>query len=370
MKYTILTVLFVLLTEQICMSQSTYYAPNNNVNITITIREPYKPIDWSKFSNDFSNQINAIVAKREAQKKYLDDILYETINSTHSYTQLTNDNVVNSCLLNLKTKIIERLNVLNNLLKSGQITPESYESSLRKTYYDYVGANQVFLNLVVYKSNSMSSQSSYSQRSTFEETFRNTVGSITSFEVNEYSITFNLSGLSYPNNNINNLYQLVSSSCEGQFSNYKSRWVQEKNSEKKLNDYKRASEFAENEKKKSNNQIWHNFKVEVFGARQNCLNQLNEEQKNEYYRNEKKVIFNSLMNEYTWSLGTRKMVKAQVDDYIKIDSQKNNFADLIDRPVPLNVLIAINNSISVAYRVSNIPKVPLGIPTGTSGFVQ
>lgn len=288
MKYSILTVLLVLFAEQICMSQSTYYAPNNNINITLTIREPYKPIDWGKFSKDFSNQINAIAAKREAQRKYLDEILFETINSTHSLTQLTNDNIVNACLLNLKSKVIERLNALNYILKQGQITPANYESKLRGTYFEYAGANQIFLNLIVYKSNTISTLGTSSDKKSFEDKFNATIGSIFDFEINDNSISFILSGLSYPNNNLNNLNQFVTSSCQGQFENYKLRWIEEKSREKRALDVRRASEMKWIDKKNSNHQIWHNFKVRVLDSRKVYLNQLNIDEQNEYYRNEKK----------------------------------------------------------------------------------
>ena len=355
MKYPFLTLLLVLIASKTCLSQSTYYAPNNNVNITLTVREPYKPIDWSKISSDFSDQLNAIVAQREAQKRYLDEILYQTINSTHSYTQLTNDNVVNSCLLNLKTKIIERLNILNNLLKSGQITPESYESRLRKTYFDYVGANQVFLNLTVYKSNTISTLGTNSDKKSFEDKFNATIGSISNFEINDNSISFILYGLSYPNNNLNNLNQFVTSSCQGQFENYKLMWLKEKIREKKELEVRRANEMKWNEKKNSNHQIWHKFKVKVLDSRMVYLNQLNIDEQNEYYRNEKKIIFNSLMSEYKWSLSTRKLIKKKVDDFVNTDSQKNNFYSFIKQPFPLNILMAINKILPKPYQILDVP---------------
>lgn len=336
------------------MSQTTYYAPNN-VNLTLTIREPYKPIDWGKFSSDFSNQLNAIAAKREAQRKYLDDILFETINSTHSLTQLTNDNIINSCLLNLKSKVIDRLNSLNYLLKQGQITPANYEAKLRGSYFEYAGANQIFLNLMVFKVNTISTLGTSSEKKSFEDKFNGTISSISNFEINDNSISFILSGLSYPNNNLNNLNQFVTSSCQGQFENYKLRWIEEKNREKREFDARRANEMKWNDKKNSNHQIWHNFKVRVLDSRKVYLSQLSIDEQNEYYRNEKKIIFNSLMDEYTWSLSTRKLMKKKVDDYVNSGYQKNNFYSMIDRPFPLNILMTINKILPTPYQIIEVP---------------
>lgn len=61
------------------------------------------------------------------------------------------------------------------------------------------------------------------------------------------------------------------------------------------------------------------------------------------------------MNEYTWSLSTRKLMKKKVDDYVNTDNQKNNFNSIIEQPFPLNILMAINKILPTPYQILEVP---------------
>lgn len=61
------------------------------------------------------------------------------------------------------------------------------------------------------------------------------------------------------------------------------------------------------------------------------------------------------MNEYTWSLSTRKLMKKKVNDYVNTDNQKNNFNSIIEQPFPLNILMAINKILPTPYQILEVP---------------
>jgi hypothetical protein len=126
--------LFLILALSISGNSQTYYNPQNTIKLTVEIKEPYKPINWTEIGANFNNAINAEIQRREKLKRYYDDILYQTTNSINTNTLLTNDNEINSKLILLQSTSIETLNMLNRLLKTGNLKPDDYENELRKTY--------------------------------------------------------------------------------------------------------------------------------------------------------------------------------------------------------------------------------------------
>jgi hypothetical protein len=356
MKYYLLTLILLSNLFKI-YSQNNYYAsPTRKLDITLTIKEPYKPMDWGKFSNDISRQLSEIQKHKEAQKKYLNDILFESINSIHSNTVLTNDNLLNSKLLDVKQKVIDYLNFLNFELNNGRIQPNVYETKLRKAYYDYMGANQLFLNINLYKTNKISELNDSNKREIFINKYEISLKSLESFGISENGITFNLNGLSYNYNNLNNLYNFISSSCEGSLDSYKSQWEAKKNNEKKIKLEKEKYDTAIFQKQKSSEVDWHYFKIQVFDSRKDYLNRLSFDEKLEYFKSEKKQVFDYLMSEYTWSFSTKKMIKNNVEEYINFSSQNSNFNNFINTPFPYKILISINNILPNSYKVYNIPE--------------
>lgn len=356
MKYYYITLILLSSVFKLYSQNNYYSAPTKKLDITLTIKEPYKPMDWGKYSNDISRQLNEIQKQKEAQKKYLNDILFESINSIHTNTVLTNDNLLNSKLLDVKQKVVDFLNFLNYELKNGRIQPNEYELKLRKTYYDYMGANQLFLNINLYKTNKFSEINDFDKRESFLKKYEITLNSLESFGISENGITFNLSGLVYKYNNLNNLYNFVSSSCEGSFDTYKSQWETKKNNEKKIKSELERKEAAIYQRNKSSEADWHYFKIQVFDSRKDYLNRLSVTDKTEYFKTEKKQVFDNLMSEYTWSFSTKKMIKNNVEEYINFSSQNSNFKNYIDSPFPYKILISINNNLPNSYKVYNIPE--------------
>ena len=61
-------------------SQKTYFDPSNKVDLTITIKESYKPVDYSKIGRDFNTMIQNELQRRENLKRYYDEIYFQTKN--------------------------------------------------------------------------------------------------------------------------------------------------------------------------------------------------------------------------------------------------------------------------------------------------
>jgi len=233
-----LMILFVLIST-IAISQKTYYRPQNTLKLTVEIKEPYKPVNWAEIGANFSNSISAEMQRREGLKKYYDDIFFQTRNAIISNTLLTNDNLIDSKLISLQSVINESLNRLNRSLKSGSIKPVNYESQLNKTYYDYLGANQIFVNLSIYKTNKIRTLNNDVKINEFNNIFNELIALISGFE-NNNGITFNVANPKSPNTyyDINTMYEKLTSLCELKLkgSNYISENTQQNQQSNSNND--------------------------------------------------------------------------------------------------------------------------------------
>ena len=209
----------------------TYYNPSNKKDLTIKIKKPNKPVDYSKIGKDFNIMIQNELQRRENLKRYHDEIYYQTKNSIYSSTVLTKDNLVNSKILMVQSEVISFLEVVNRLLKSGQIRPEEYESLVRNIFYTYMNCNQVFLQIVQYKFNKDLELGDQIKINEHNKLYTNTLNSIEKFKINnDKKIESVLNGLIYPNNTSEFLYDFVRSSCEGGYDTYRKNWeIEQKN---------------------------------------------------------------------------------------------------------------------------------------------
>ncbi len=295
----------------------TYYNPRENINITLTVKEPYKPVNYAEIGRNFNNALNAETARREALKNYYDQIYFETKNSIISGTYLTNDNSINNKILLLQSASIEHLDVLNRLLKNGMKQPSEYESQIRSTYSNYINTNQLFLNVSRYQYNKLNELSNEILKAQFNDRFRETLNSISEFSFNPYGVDFKLTGLIYPSSNSNKLYDFITSSTENSLEIYKSNWNEIIS--KKEKDEKFRSELIERSK---------NEKRVFFELRSNYLNKINEEQKNKYLKSEL-VVF-------------KKRLKKSANKFDK--KAFNLFVDKKNNQINMNYFNYLNNS--------------------------
>lgn len=277
----------------------TYYNPSNKVDFTITIKESYKPVDYSKIGRDFNTMIQNELQRRENLKRYYDEIYYQTKNSVYSGTVLTSDNLVNSKILMVQSEVIKYLDIYNRLLKSGMMKPDEYESNVRNIYYTYMNTNQVFLQIVQYKYNKDLQLGDQTKINEHNKLYTNTLNSIEKLELNDSGkIEFSLNGLIYPNNTSDFLYDFVRSSSEGKYETYKSDSDIKVNNEKRFLEIQEKKRKDEELKNKEEFDRLNEIRNETFDLRKSILVKLTEKEKKEFREEEKEYILNGLEKLY------------------------------------------------------------------------
>lgn len=143
-------VLLIFLISFNALSQ-TYYNPKNSIEITITKKEPYKPVDYYGITKDLSRGVSSEMARREELKRYYDQIIFETKNSIQQNQILTNDYQIDKLILNLNEVTFQYLDKLNKSLKSGLLNPSDYEFNVKNIYYEHINSNRTLVELMKYK---------------------------------------------------------------------------------------------------------------------------------------------------------------------------------------------------------------------------
>lgn len=285
MRYKILIVLTtVLIASNTKLSAQTYYNPKYEINITLKIKEPFKPINYYEIGKNFNNMLQEEVAKREALKKYYDQIYFETKSSISTSTYLTDDSTLNQKILLLQNATFENLDLLNKQLKMGMIKPENYEMQLKSCYYNYINDNQIFLNLSRYKFIQLAENKNDSLINKFNNDFKIALSSITKFSIVADRTEFTVFGLiedvsAKEEKSINQLYDFVTNICEGNLALYQKNW-QEKN----LIQQQKANTV------KNFNSQWIKMMSKIMDSRDDKLQKLDEKEKLEYLKNERKYL--------------------------------------------------------------------------------
>lgn len=99
----------LLLLPFICLSQTTYYNPSKKLDINITVKEPFKRVNYAEIGKNFNNAMQNELAKREALKQYYENIYYETKNSIIENSIFTNDYNIDKLIVNLQSSAIKKL---------------------------------------------------------------------------------------------------------------------------------------------------------------------------------------------------------------------------------------------------------------------
>jgi hypothetical protein len=99
----------LLLLPFVCLSQTTYYNPIQKLDITITVKEPFERVNYAEIGQNFNNAMQTELAKREALKKYYENIYYETKNSIYENSIFTNDYNIDKLIINLQSSAIKKL---------------------------------------------------------------------------------------------------------------------------------------------------------------------------------------------------------------------------------------------------------------------
>jgi hypothetical protein len=219
MKNITITLILLIGLTFTSFSQKTYYNPSNKVDLTITIKESYKPVDYSKIGRDFNTMIQNEERKREELIRYYDEIFFETKRSVINNTVLTSDNLINSKILMVQRKIIQELDLYNQSWRDGLLKTKDFESNVRNIYYTYMENNQVFLQIVQYKYNKDLELNNEVKINEHNQIYTKTLNSIKYFKINNLGeIEFYCSNLVYPKKNTsNNLFDFVTRFGEEKF---------------------------------------------------------------------------------------------------------------------------------------------------------
>jgi hypothetical protein len=299
MKFKIITLLTIaLIASDIRLSAQSYYNPRNEINITLTIKEPYKPVNYAEIGKNFNDMLQAETARREALKRYYDQIYFETKSSISTNTFLTDDNALNQKILLLQNITLENLDSQNKSLKMGMIKPENYESELRNIYYNYMNSNQVFLNLSRYKYLKLIEYKTDSLKNIFIKDFNTALTSIIKFDVEANSTEFTMVGLAESisakeNKSINQLYNFITNICEGKLALYQSNWQQ-----KKLIEQQNALNI------KNFNDQWIKMAIQIVNSRSDKLKTLDQKRKLKYLKSERQYLNEKLGEQFiNWHFG-------------------------------------------------------------------
>jgi hypothetical protein len=298
----------ILIASNINLNAQTYYNPRDEINITLTIKEPYKPINYFDIGQNFNNVLQKEAARREALQRYYDQIYFDTKSSISMNTYLTDENTLNQKILLLQNATLENLDRLNRFLKVGRLRPENYESSLRTCYYNYINNNQVFLNLCRFKYLKLAEYKIDSLRNVFIRDFNTALTSIIKFDVEPNSTEFTVDGLAESTSaseqkSINKLYMFITNVCEGNLALYQKNWQ-----EKKLIQQQKANTV------KAFNDQWVKMASKIMDSRDDKLKKLDENEKIKYLKNERKYLDEKLGNDFmNYHFGKGRRFKNAID---------------------------------------------------------
>ena len=328
MKNLILLILFLVGLSTQSFSQKTYYNPSNKVDLTITIRESYKPVDYGKIGRDFNTMIQNEVQRRENLKRFYDEIYYLTKNSIYSGTVLTPDDLVNRKILMVQSKVINELDDYNRLLKSGMMKPNEYESSVKNIFYNYINFNKVFLQIVQYKYNKNFELVDESKIQEHDKNYNLTINSIVGFEIsNSGNIEFKLSNLLYPGKSSSSLLDFVRSSSEGMFQVYYRNFYDKQEKEERIFEEQYKKEQEEKLKNKEEFEKNNEYRINTFNLRKSILTGLSEREISEFRKKEKDYYIKRIENSYLKS-GVEiksKITKSVYENFFTVENENSQF---------------------------------------------
>ena len=272
----------------VCRSQ-TYYNPRETIDINLTIQEPYKPINYNQIGQDFNNTLQAELARREALKKYYADIYYQTKASMYENSILTNDYQIDNLILKLRSTADQHVQGLYNLLTSGQLNPNSFESKIRASYYEYINSNRGLAYLSKYKFQKTNLISSSVDLSEFNLLFDKAINSVSSFNFSYSSskLNFEVTEFMYEGNkSVDGILSYVTMICDKQID---------------IDELKLRLENKLKEDSIKKRQEMKEISESIFGfyaTRMNTLNSLTEKEKIKYLKGELKYIKSSTNKYY------------------------------------------------------------------------
>ena len=304
MKYLVFFTLALLSKSLLCQ---TYYNPNDDVNLNLTIayEEPFEPINWAEIGQNFNNQLLIEAQRREALKRHYAEIAFKTSASIQENIHLTSDNDINKLILELKSVALEQVTMLTSMLKAGLYGHNTtrYEEDLKNVFYQFINANQNLLFVVKYQFNSRQALISEQELNQFNSNFKQALEAIDEISpASNNEFIFKLDKTLYRGSDYiksSNILEFIMDCCSGNIDQYKIAYTElkEQEEQRKAEESKRRQEF----------------KAEVSKSRQDFIETLSSKEKEKFLKSESKFLFKSGSFHWIYS-AKKKRVKELIED--------------------------------------------------------
>ena len=169
----------------------TYYNPNETVDINITIKEPFKPINFYEIGKDFNEMLNNEVEKRRLLKEYHTQIYYETKSKLSSEIILTNYFEIDNVILKLNSTINEEIDMNYRLLTNGMLDRFEFKKNLRDLYFNFNAANKQIVYIINYKNQFLNKLETKTEKDIFIEKLNKAINYLQSVKINNNKIYLN-----------------------------------------------------------------------------------------------------------------------------------------------------------------------------------
>tara|TARA_B100002019_G_C21196650_1_gene561783 strand:- start:60 stop:1049 length:990 start_codon:yes stop_codon:yes gene_type:complete len=169
----------------------TYYNPNETVDINITIKEPFKPINFYEIGKDFNEMLNNEVEKRRLLKEYHTQIYYETKSKLSSEMILTNYFEIDNVILKLNSTINEEIDMNYRLLTNGMLDRFEFKKNLRDLYFNFNAANKQIVYIINYKNQFLNKLETKTEKDIFIEKLNKAINYLQSVKINNNKIYLN-----------------------------------------------------------------------------------------------------------------------------------------------------------------------------------
>jgi hypothetical protein len=304
------TVSLILLTNFNILGQTYFgYQPRgNNSNV-----------DYSKVGKDFSDAIQKKTQEREELKKYYDEMYYKAKSNLTSMTQLTANSAINSKILLMQSSALNRLDWLNYSLKNGTLSENNYTSRVNDLLHEFSNANLVFVNINQYYNNKITQKNNDFEKTEFERYFSESINSIEEIIFEPYEVKINLRGLIYPNCNASNLYNFISTSCEGYYSTYKKNWEDHQETIKR-------NIAKQNEEREKFYQEWDKARSDLFSMRSKYISNLSPENVDKFKKSERRFLIITLKNlKKNYKIPQDTNILKEVNYWLRFENSKHEF---------------------------------------------
>jgi hypothetical protein len=169
----------------------TYYNPNETIDINITIKEPFKPINYYEIGKDFNEMLNNEIEKRRLLKQYHTQIYYETKSKLSSEMILTNYFEIDNVIFKLNSTINDKIDMNYRLLTNGTLGEFEFKKNIRDLYFNFNTANKQIIYIINYKNQFLNRLETKTEKDVFTEKLNKAINSLKNIKISNNKIYLN-----------------------------------------------------------------------------------------------------------------------------------------------------------------------------------